>query len=59
MNLEENVFCCFDSRCGKQGDAIDLWAALRQMSLREAALDLVRTFDLEPAPAKRTEKRHG
>ncbi len=59
VNLEENVFCCFDSRCGKQGDAIDLWAALRQMSLREAALDLVRTFDLEPAPAKRTEKRHG
>jgi hypothetical protein len=25
----------------------------------EAALDLVRTFDLEPAPAKGAEKRHG
>ena len=24
-----------------------------------AALDLVRTFDLEPAPAQATEKRHG
>lgn len=59
VNLAENVFCCFDSRCGKQGDVIDLWAAVRQMSLREAAEDLVRTFDLEPAPARRTEKRHG
>jgi hypothetical protein len=38
---------------------IDLWAAVRQMRLREAALDLVQTFDLEPAPAKGTEKLHG
>src|SRR5947209_18050347 len=59
VNLSENVFCCFDSRCGKQGDVIDLWAALRQVSLREAALDLVRPFDLAPAPAKATAKRYG
>jgi transposase len=59
VNLQEGVFCCFDSRCGKQGDVIDLWAAVRQLSLREAAVDLVRTFDLEPAPARGTEKRHG
>jgi transposase len=59
VNLEQNVFCCFDSRCGKQGDVIDLWAAVKQMNLREAAVDLVRTFDLEAAPAKATEKRHG
>jgi transposase len=59
VNLQEDVFCCFDSRCGKQGDVIDLWAAAKQMSLREAGLDLVRTFGLEPAPAKATEKRHG
>jgi hypothetical protein len=38
---------------------IDLWAAVKQMSLREAALDLVRTFQLEAAPPKATEKRHG
>src|SRR3954469_26075721 len=59
VNVQDNVFCCFDSRCGKQGDVIDLWAALKQMSLREAGLDLVRTFDLEPAPRQATEKRHG
>ena len=59
VNLKEGVFICFDARCGKKGDVIDLWAALRQMSPREAAVDLIRTFDLEPARAKGTEKRHG
>jgi hypothetical protein len=46
------VFHCFDTRCGKQADVIDLWAALHQMTLRAAAPDLVRTFGLEPAPAR-------
>ncbi len=59
VNLEANVFHCFDKACGRQGDAIDLWAALHHLDLREAALDLVQTFDLEPAPARGTEKRHG
>jgi transposase len=57
VNLVDNVFCCFDARCGKQGDVIDLWAALHHMNLREAAIDLIRTFNLEPAPP--TEKRNG
>ena len=52
VNLKDNVFTCFDARCGKQGDVIDLWAALHQMDLRGAAIDLVRTFSLEPAPAR-------
>jgi hypothetical protein len=38
---------------------IDLWAELHHLSLRAAAIDLVQTFDLEPAPARRTEKRNG
>ena len=57
VNLDEHVFHCFDAACGKQGDVIDLWAAVHQLSLRDAALDLVQTFHLEPAP--RIEKRHG
>jgi len=59
VNLEDNVFTCFDARCGKKGDVIERWAALRQMDLRGAAIDLIRTFDLEAAPAARTEKRNG
>jgi transposase len=60
VNLAENVFHCHDAACGKHGDAIDLWAALHSMSLRAAALDLVQTFQLEPAPRNdEAEKRHG
>jgi transposase len=59
VNLEEHVFHCFDPKCHQQGDVIDLWAAARGLSLREAALDLVRTFGREPAPPHGTEKRHG
>jgi hypothetical protein len=59
VNLQEDVFRCFEARCGKQGDVIDLWAALHQMDLRAAAVDLVNTFGLEPAPVRGTEKRNG
>jgi transposase len=59
VNLDDNVFQCFDAACGKHGDVIDLWASVNAMSLRAAAIDLVRTFHLEPAPPNRTEKRHG
>jgi hypothetical protein len=53
------VFHCFDKHCGRKGDVIDLWAAVHGYGLREAALDLVRTFGLEPAPQSGAEKRHG
>jgi transposase len=58
VNLEANVFQCFDKQCGQQGDVIDLWAALHGLSLREAALELVRTFGLEPSSHPATEKRN-
>jgi transposase len=59
VNLQENVFACHQASCGKKGDVIDLWAALHGMDLRTAALDLIRTFGLEPSPTARTEKRNG
>lgn len=42
----------------QKGDVIDLWSSLYRLSLREAALDLARTFHLEPT-ARGTEKRNG
>src|SRR5262245_53563585 len=57
VQLDKNVFHCFEPRCGRKGDVIDLWAAVKSLNLREAALDLVGTFNLQPAPG--TEKRHG
>jgi hypothetical protein len=57
FHLEENLFQCFDAKCAIKGDVIDLWAAVKGLKLRAAALELVTLFNLEPAP--RTEKRHG
>jgi transposase len=59
LNLDANVFQCFDASCGRKGDVIDLWAAVNGMSLREAALDLIQTFALEPTARAGTEKRNG
>jgi transposase len=59
VHLDDNVFHCFDKKCGKHGDVIDLWAALHHLSLRAAAIDLVQTFNLEPATKSGTEKRDG
>jgi transposase len=59
VNLEANVYQCFDAKCASQGDVIDLWAALHQRDVRGAALDLVQLFGLEPCPAGGTEKRNG
>lgn len=56
VHLEQNVFQCFAKDCGRHGDVIDLWASVHGLSLRDAALDLVRTFDLELVPP-RTGKR--
>jgi transposase len=59
VNLDANVFHCFAKECGAKGDVIDLWSALHHLTLREAAVDLVQTFQLEPAPTRGTEKRNG
>jgi transposase len=59
VNLDANVFHCFAKECGAKGDVIDLWSALHRLTLREAAVDLVQTFQLEPAPTRGTEKRNG
>jgi DNA primase len=59
VHLADNVFQCFAKECGRQGDVIDLWASVNGQSLRDAALDLVHTFGLEPVPRPATEKRNG
>jgi transposase len=59
VNLDAGVWQCFAKECGRRGDVIDLWAAVQGLSLRAAALELVQTFGLEPAPRSGTEKRNG
>jgi transposase len=50
VHLEKNVFQCFDAKCAIKGDVIDLWAAIKGLKLRDAALELVAAFNLKPAP---------
>ena len=64
VNLEQNMFQCFETRCAAKGDVIDLWAALHKKDVRTAAKELIETFQLEPAPRSPTtptphRPRHG
>jgi transposase len=40
VNLEKNIFQCFDAKCGAKGNVLDLWAKKQGMGLPEAARDL-------------------
>jgi len=46
-NLELHAFHCF--KCGRSGNALDLWAQANQQSLYDAAIDLCKRLDL-PLP---------
>jgi DNA primase len=46
VHLVRQGYHCF--ACRSQGNALDLWAAFRRLSLHEAALDLCRTLNLAP-----------
>ncbi|MGE0529134.1 MAG: CHC2 zinc finger domain-containing protein [Bdellovibrionales bacterium] len=37
-NVEQNVFHCF--KCGRSGNALDLWASAKERSIYDAAVDL-------------------
>ena len=59
VNLDKQAFRCFHPECGAQGNVLDLWGAVRGLSLRQAGLDLIDTFHLAPTPeSERTEKRN-
>ena len=47
VNLEEHTFHCF--KCGRSGNALDLWAAANQLSIYDAALDVCQRLNI-PLP---------
>jgi transposase len=59
VDLDKNIYQCFDSGCGSKGNVLDLWAAIQRLPLYEAASLLARTFGLalnreeEPVPRSR------
>lgn len=60
VNLERQVFRCFDPGCAAQGNVLDLWSAVHQLPLYEAATHLNHTFGLtphdQPAPPRTSSK---
>jgi hypothetical protein len=57
VHLGKNVFQCFHPPCGASGNALDLWCAVHQLTLREGAIHLADTFGLQLRPTG-TEKRN-
>jgi DNA primase len=45
VHLERGCYRCF--RCGSQGNALDLWAAVHGLSLHAAAVNLCETLGVE------------
>ena len=45
-NLKRQMFRCFDSGCGVQGNVLDLWRAHTKLDLYAAAEDLAKTFSV-------------
>lgn len=48
VNLDKHVFRCLDPHCDAHGNVLDLWAAVHHLPLRDAALHLAATFNLNP-----------
>jgi hypothetical protein len=48
VNLERNLFQCFSPTCQAHGNVLDLWAAIHNLNLYEAAKHLAATFGIEP-----------
>jgi len=60
VNTAANTFHCF--KCGRSGNALDLWAQAQRLSIYDAALDLCQRFNIpvpllpQPPPGNREEE---
>ena len=57
-NLQQQVFHCF--KCGRSGNALELWAEANRLSIYDAAIDLCQRLHLAlptlPEPARNREE---
>ena len=47
INLEQGIFQCFARECKAHGNALDLWAKAKGLSIHQAALDLAEKLHLK------------
>jgi transposase len=55
VSLDKQIFRCFHPTCSAHGNTLDLWAAVHQLPLYDAAVHLAQTFGLE-LPLNREEE---
>ncbi|MCH8044792.1 MAG: transposase [Planctomycetes bacterium] len=55
VNLQKHAFQCFYPPCGAHGNVLDLWAAVHQLPLPQAASHLSETFQLQFNPNREEE----
>jgi hypothetical protein len=48
IDLQRNIFRCFNPSCAARGNVLDLWAAYHDLPLHAAALHLAETFGVIP-----------
>ena len=55
VNLDKNVYQCFDPECASKGNVLDFWKSFQKLSLHQAAKHMAKTFQLSTQP-EQTEK---
>jgi transposase len=55
VNLDKNVYQCFDPECRSKGNVLDFWKSFQKLSLHQAAKHMADTFHLSIQP-EQTEK---
>jgi transposase len=58
VNLAKGVFRCFNKKCSARGNVLDLWMAVRGVTLYEAAGQLAKALGLDLSASPGTEKRN-
>lgn len=52
VNTTSNVYCCFHPECQSRGNVLDLWVAIKNEPLYDAAYEFSHTFAIELTPEK-------
>ena len=50
-DLARDCYCCHS--CGANGNQLDLWMAVKEMTIYDAAIDLCETMGIEPPSIQR------
>jgi transposase len=57
VELDKNIFQCFDASCRAKGNALDLWAQSQHLPIAQAAEDLAQRLKIRPEQRRGTRPR--